>query len=85
MSRSDKGVLLAGLLIGLAFAKGDKPQGVRLIDVLALGPLMVVFGTKEKLGTFERKVLQFAGAATIGYNGRNLLERAKREVLKAPS
>lgn len=59
-----------------------KAQWVRLLDVVAIGPLMTYGGLhlrdagEEKLGN----VLAVLGVLTVLYNGRNLLrvERARR-------
>jgi hypothetical protein len=66
--------ILAGVLIGFLVAQGEKPQGVRVFDVMALGPYMIALGARSQLTEGQRQVLQFAGALTIGYNARNLLE-----------
>lgn len=59
-----------------------KAQWVRLLDVVAIGPLMTYSGLhlrdagEEKLGN----VLAVLGVLTVLYNGRNLfrVERARR-------
>lgn len=72
-------VLLAGAAAGWVTASGTKTQTVRMVDVLALGPLMIYAGVRQGLPSEARRALVFAGAATITYNGRNYL--AKRNVL----
>lgn len=60
----------------------EKTQLIRLIDVFAIGPLMIYAGAKAstKLSQPVRTALIATGVATIGYNGRNYLinEKAKR-------
>lgn len=53
-----------------------KSQGVRLVDVFLLGPLMVWYaaGTRQ-MPDWARASLGVAGLLTIVYNGRNYLER----------
>lgn len=61
-----------------------KGQGVRLVDVFVIGPLMIWGGAKAKgepLGT----LLALAGIGTIVYNGINYhryaaMERARAEL-----
>jgi len=56
--------------------KEKKTQGVRLIDVFAIGPLMVYGGVAGKsLPDWARAGLFLSGVATIGYNGSNYLLR----------
>lgn len=70
-------VLLAGAAAGWVTAGGNKGQPIRLVDVLALGPLMIYAGMREGLPSEARRALVFAGAATITYNGRNYLVKAR--------
>lgn len=60
----------------------EKTQAIRLIDVFAIGPLIIYAGAKSgtKLSQPVRAALIATGVATIGYNGRNYLinEKAKR-------
>jgi hypothetical protein len=52
-----------------------KSQGVRLLDVLFLGPFMMYFGFKAKgLSRTAKDVMVFSGAATIFYNLNNWLD-----------
>ncbi len=60
---------LAGAVVGWFAATGSKTQAVRLVDVFALGPLMVYVG---RTGV-RSPLLAAAGAATMAYNGRNYL------------
>lgn len=70
-------VLLAGAAAGWVTATGEKSQAIRRLDILALGPLMIYVGMRDGLPTEARRALVFAGAATITYNGRNFLARAR--------
>lgn len=70
-------VLLAGAAAGWVTAGGDKSQAIRLVDVLALGPLMIYVGMRDGLPYEARRALVFAGAATITYNGRNYLAKVR--------
>lgn len=68
--------LAAGAAVGWAAAGREKPQGVRLVDVLLLGPLMVYVATiiddaEELELSIPLTALTAAGAATITYNARN--------------
>lgn len=74
LSPSDLGVLAAGAAVGWAAAGQPKAQGIRALDVWALGPLMIYVAAREG-GTSDlaRMALAAAGAATITYNGRNYL------------
>ena len=52
----------------------EKSQAVRLVDVLAIGPLLVYAGArKSDLGTGLRTALVGVGVATIGYNLYNFM------------
>ncbi len=48
-----------------------KSQGVRLVDVLLLGPFMIWAGSKKKLPGWARAALLAAGVATVLYNLKN--------------
>ena len=48
-----------------------KAQLVRLLDVVALGPLMVWVGTARQVPPWARSALVLAGFGTILYNWRN--------------
>lgn len=66
--------LATGALAGWASAGLPKAQGVRLLDVWALGPLMVYVALQAAdAGELPRLALLAAGAATVTYNGRNYL------------
>jgi hypothetical protein len=57
-----------------------KPDAVRLIDVFALGPLMVWGGIQSaKSNRFLGVILAAGGALTIVYNGKNWLESQRRK------
>ena len=73
MNKEVVAVVLAGAAAGWVTATGTKTQAVRMIDVLALGPLMIYVGMRDGLPYEARRALVFAGAATIAYNGRNYL------------
>ena len=54
--------------------RGDKSQGIRLVDVFLLGPFMIWFGIMaEAMPTWSRVLMVLFGVATIYYNGRNYL------------
>ena len=73
-SPSDLGVLAAGAAVGWAAAGREKPQGIRALDVWALGPLMIYVAARQGgTSNLARIALAAAGAATITYNGRNYL------------
>lgn len=67
--------LLAGLLLGWV-TTGQKTQMVRLVDVFAIGPILILAGFYEHASSylFLRAVLIFIGAGTITYNLKNYLE-----------
>lgn len=77
MNKEVLAVVLAGAAAGWVTASGDKTQVIRMFDVLALGPLMIYVGMATKLPYEARRALVFAGAATIAYNGRNYLAKAR--------
>lgn len=52
---------------------GDKAQVVRLVDVLALGPLLSMLAVSGRWVPGARPLLAAAGAATITYNAVNYL------------
>lgn len=52
----------------------EKSQAVRLLDVLAIGPLLVYAGAKKSdLSTGLRTLLVGVGVGTIGYNLYNYM------------
>lgn len=58
----------------------SKTQGVRLIDIFALGPLMLWFGAKgTAFPAWARLAMLWSGVGTIIYNTRNYLETRERE------
>lgn len=65
--------LATGALVGWAYAGLPKAQAVRLLDVWALGPLMVYVALADAGEPLPRLALLAAGAATVTYNGRNYL------------
>ena len=71
MSREVIAAILAGALTGWSTSTGVKSQAVRLIDVWALGPLMIYVATAKDPQTLIRQALAFTGASTITYNARN--------------
>ena len=52
---------------------------LRLLDVVAFGPMMIWAGSKRdiNIGGFARLVLVLGGIGTIYYNGVNYLRNAK--------
>jgi hypothetical protein len=72
---------LAGIAAGWLAADGiNKTPGVRVLDVVVLGPFMVVasFGS---LSPAQRQALAFAGGATMSYNLKNYLGNLKAGTL----
>ena len=56
-----------------------KTQGIRLLDVFAIGPVMIFAAYKgSTLPTWTRVFLGLTGGATILYNGLNYVEQQKR-------
>ncbi len=56
-----------------------KTQGIRLLDVFAIGPVMIFAAYKgTTLPTWARVFLGLTGGATILYNGLNYVEQEKR-------
>ena len=55
-----------------------KSQGVRLLDVLVLGPFMVWAAGQRELPEWARAGLAIGGALTIVYNAANYLELERR-------
>lgn len=54
-----------------------KPQAVRLLDVFALGPLMVWYAGVSRGPEWARAALGVAGLLTIAYNGANYLRAGR--------
>jgi hypothetical protein len=74
LTGAELAALLAGLLAGWAAAELPKAQGVRLLDVALLGPLMAYVATQPDAATaLPRLALLGAAGATVSYNGRNYL------------
>lgn len=73
---SPQNTILAGALIGWVMAgrRGDKGQGVRLMDVFILGPLMAQAGLWESRDKpWAQALMRAAAGATVTYNLRNYL------------
>jgi hypothetical protein len=52
-----------------------KAQGIRLFDVIYLGPFMIYFGAAAKnMPLWARGVMIISGVGTILYNARNYAE-----------
>jgi hypothetical protein len=51
-----------------------KAQGVRLLDVFLLGPLMIYVARRYRLHEPERTLLLWTGIGTILYNGFNYMQ-----------
>ena len=56
-----------------------KAQGIRLLDVFLIGPLMVVGGSRSSLTEPWRTLLVVAGVLTVLYNGANYLTERKND------
>ncbi len=69
--------LALGAGLGWAAAGTPKAQGIRLLDVWVLGPILVYAGSRC-VSAGLATALTAAGAATIAYNGRNYLARLER-------
>jgi hypothetical protein len=64
-----------------------KPQTIRILDVVLIGPLMAYAG-KRLHEEEERAVgwtLGLLGVATIFYNGRNFLRKQEEHVGSLPA
>ena len=59
-----------------------KPQYVRILDVLYIGPFMIYAAGKTKLSKADRATLIGLGIATIIYNGYNYIKQQKYETKK---
>lgn len=78
---SPQNTILAGAVIGWIFAgrRGTKGQGVRLMDVFVLGPLMAQAGLWESRNEpWAQALMRAAAGATVTYNLRNYLTTARR-------
>ena len=56
-----------------------KAQGIRLLDVFLIGPLMVVGGSRSSLTEPWRTLLVVSGVLTMLYNGANYLTERKND------
>ncbi len=77
---SPQNTILAGALIGWIFAgrRGSKGQGVRVMDVFILGPLMAQAGLWESRNEpWAQALMRAAAGATVTYNLRNFLTTAR--------
>lgn len=54
-----------------------KAQGVRLVDVFFLGPLMIYAATREAMPGPLNAALLLSGILTITYNAQNYIKAAK--------
>jgi len=57
----------------------QKSQNIRLLDVFAIGPMMIYAGTFKQLPMWLRIGLIATGAATVVYNGKNYLINKKND------
>ena len=79
---SPQNTILAGAAIGwiMAGRRGTKGQGVRLIDVFVLGPLMAQAGLWESRDKpWAQALMRAAAGATVTYNLRNYLTTRGRK------
>lgn len=61
----------------------EKSQAVRLVDVFAVGPLLIWAGARSSnLPGWMRGALAVTGAATIAYNGSNYIRNTELENLE---
>lgn len=58
-------------------ADEGKTQAVRVADVLLIGPLMILVGSRCG-PPLARKALVVAGLATVAYNAKNLAKKRRR-------
>lgn len=65
--------VIAGAITGWVTSTGVKSQAVRMVDVYALGPLMIYAAASRNPRLVARQALAFTGASTITYNARNYL------------
>ena len=73
---SPQNTILAGAVVGwiMAGRRGTKGQGVRLMDVFILGPLMAQAGLWESRDKpWAQALMRAAAGATVTYNLRNYL------------
>lgn len=69
--------LVIGWLAAGATAEPEKSQAVRVLDVLVIGPGLFAAALADRLEPEHRLVIAFVAGATVGYNARNLLDRAR--------
>lgn len=60
----------------------DKSQGVRALDVLVVGPFMLL--AAQKLPGQYRAAMTFLALMTIAYNGANFLSNVNGDKTSAP-
>ena len=71
-------IVLVGLYLGHISTAGTKTQGIRLLDVFLIGPLMIYFGhVGIKATSIFSLLLIFFGATTITYNLKNYIYASK--------
>lgn len=78
---SPQNTIIAGAVVGwiMAGRRGTKGQGVRLMDVFVLGPLMAQAGLWESRDKpWAQALMRAAAGATVTYNLRNYLTTARR-------
>lgn len=63
----------------LALDRTVKSQGVRIMDVLALGPFMMWVSEQRTLPTWARVTMYISGALTVYYNAQNYLALAEQK------
>jgi len=66
-------IVIVGLYLGHISTAGTKTQGIRLLDVFLIGPLMIYFGHNSSVVSIFSMLLTFFGATTITYNLKNYL------------
>ena len=66
-------IVIVGLYLGHISTAGTKTQGIRLLDVFLIGPLMIYFGHMSNHVSIFSMLLVFFGATTITYNLKNYL------------
>lgn len=60
-------------IVGWLVAKGHKSQMVRLIDVFAIGPILLLIGFKYCSNPLLAYAAIVIGASTIAYNLKNYI------------
>jgi hypothetical protein len=70
---------LAGAAAGWLTADAiNKTPGVRVLDVVVLGPFLILASFEPAPTKAQRWALAFAGGATVTYNLKNYLGNLKR-------